>query len=52
MGEEYLKHWQKFLKNKLYVRGVMSLYQIIGGSGKLGNKKQEKSITQLRMKYY
>ena len=38
------------MKKQGYVWRVICLCQIIGGSRKLGNKKQEKRVTQLKMK--
>ena len=38
------------MKKQVYVWQVICLCQIIGGSRKLGNKKQEKRVTQLKMK--
>ena len=38
------------MKKQGYVWGVIFLCQIRGGSRKLGNKKQKKKVTQLRMK--
>ena len=34
------------MKKQGYVQGVICLCQIIGGSRKLENKKQEKCVTQ------
>ena len=36
------------MKNKLYVLGVMSLFQIIAGSRKLRNKKTRKEYNSVK----
>ena len=48
--EEDLNHRDKFMKKQMYVWGVICSCHIIGESRKLGNKKQEKRVTQLRIK--
>ena len=49
-GARRLKSLRQVYEETRLRVGVMCLCQIIGGSRRLENKKQYKSVTQLRMK--